>query len=83
MSHKPVTTLGDLLTLDRAEIMAGHLTAERGDPEPGDNHSRAYHHGWRTKMMDMGELLITPEHRELTRAYVAHMRQQRNEGPSR
>ena len=66
--HSPVTTLADLLALDDAEILAGHVSAEKGDPEPGGNHSRAFHHGWRTRMMDLGEIEITPEHRALTRA---------------
>lgn len=43
--HAPVTTLEELDALDTAEMVEGHLSAERGDPEPGMNHSRAFHHG--------------------------------------
>lgn len=72
--HQPIVTLADLLALDHAEVVAGHLSAEKGDPEPGMNHSRAFHHGWRTRMMDLNEIEIPPEHRALTRAYMAHLR---------
>ena len=75
MSHKPVTTLDELLALDDQELLDGYLNTRKGDPEPGDNHSQAYHHGWRIKMMDLGEILIPPEHRELTRQYVKHVRE--------
>lgn len=72
--HAPVTTLAELDALDDAEIVAGHLSAERDDPEPGANHSRAFHHGWRTRMMDFGEIDISPEHRALTRAWMERER---------
>lgn len=73
-SHQPVTTLAELDALDEAEMMAGHLSAEKGDPEPGANHSRAFHHGWRTRMMDLHELPIPPEHRRLTSEWLARER---------
>lgn len=72
--HLPVTTLEDLIALDNRDVVEGHMGAERGDPEPGGNHSRAYHHGWRTRMMDLHELPITLEHRALTSAFVAWQR---------
>ncbi len=71
MPHEPVTTLAELDALDEAEVADGFLHAERGDPEPGANHSRAYHHGWRVRMMDMGELPIPDEHRALVRAWLS------------
>ena len=74
MPHRAIVTLHELLALDPAEIQAGYLHAERGDPEPGPNHSRAYHHGWRTRMMDLGEIEITPAHRMLTAAYVEYIK---------
>jgi hypothetical protein len=72
--HALVTTLAELLALDRQEMTEGHLSAEKDDPEPGDNHSRAFHHGWRTRMMDLGEIDIPLEHRRLTREYLDWMR---------
>ena len=56
MTFEPVRTKADLDTLDIAEIVEGYRSAERGDPEPGPNHSRAYWHGWRNRMIDLGEL---------------------------
>ena len=72
--HAPVTDLATLLALDAADTQEGYLSAQRGDPEPGMNHSRAYHHGWRCRMMDHGEIPIPPEHRALVRAVVQHWR---------
>ncbi len=74
--HQPVETLAELLALDPVEIIEGHLSAERGAPEPGGNHSRAYHHGWRTRMMDLGEIEIPDAHRALVRALMRHMKEQ-------
>lgn len=68
--HLPVTTLAELDALDGAEVLEGYNMAVEGDPEPGANHSRAHHHGWRVRMMDIGVLEIPPEHRALTRAVV-------------
>lgn len=70
MAHDPVTTLEELDALDRAEMLAGYFETERGDPEPGSNHSRSYHHGWRTRMMDLHEIEIPIEHRRLTHLLV-------------
>ena len=74
LPHRAVVTLSELLALDTDEILAGHLSAERDDPEPGPNHSLAYHHGWRTRMMDIGEIEITPAHRLLTATYMDYLR---------
>ena len=51
-----VSTLADLETLDVDQITEGYLSAERGDPEPGENRGRAYWHGWCNRMRDYGEL---------------------------
>lgn len=75
--HAPVTTLAELDALDSADVVEGYSSAERGDPEPGANHSRAYHHGWRTRMMDLGEIPIPPEHRQLVREWLAAGRNRR------
>jgi hypothetical protein len=76
MPHAPVETLADLLELDVEEIVAGYRSAERGDPEPGGNSSRAFHHGWRARMMDLGEIAVPNAHRRLVRDYLAHHREQ-------
>ena len=43
----PVTTVAELETLDEADIMDGYWSGFHGEPEPGDNRSKAFWHGWR------------------------------------
>lgn len=69
MAFAKVETLADLDSLDHDEIVDGHLSAERGDPEPGENRGRAFWHGWRTRMMDLGAIEIDAEHHALVREY--------------
>lgn len=71
MNFKPVTTFNDFDGLDHDLIVEGYLSAERGDPEPGANRGRSYWHGWRCRMMDLGQLPIDEGHRNLVREYVS------------
>lgn len=57
-NFEPVRTKADLGTLDEADIREGYMSAERGDPEPGPNRGRAYWHGWRNRMIDLGVLPV-------------------------
>jgi hypothetical protein len=74
MSEKPtftpVRTVDDLHSLDHAEVLEGYMSAERGDPEPGPNRGRAYWHGWRNRMIDMGALPPDDASRALVRDYI-------------
>lgn len=74
MPFAPVVTLDDLDALDDAEIIDGYASAERGDPEPGENRGRAFWHGWRCRMFDYGELKPDEGHRHLVKAWVARNR---------
>ena len=56
MAFQPVRTKADLDTLNEADILEGYMSAQRGDPEPGENRGRAYWHGWRNRMIDMGAI---------------------------
>lgn len=56
MPFEPVRTKADLDTLEFSDVLEGYMSAERGDPEPGENRGRAFWHGWRNRMIDMGEL---------------------------
>jgi hypothetical protein len=76
--HPLVTTLDVLDSLDRSEMVAGYMSAERGDPEPGMNHSLAYCHGWRSMMYDLREIETPPEHRRLTKEYVDRLNRRRS-----
>lgn len=51
---KPVSTAAELATLDDAEIISGYRDGLRGEPEPGNNRTRSYWHGWRNGMVDSG-----------------------------
>lgn len=74
MNFEQVKTLDDLDSLDIEQMIEGHMSAERGDPEPGPNRGRSFWHGWRTRMMDLKELPVDEAHRQLVKAYVARGR---------
>lgn len=67
MNFEPVRTKADLDSLDFVDILNGYLSAERGDPEPGPNRGRAFWHGWRNRMIDLGELPPDVASRQLAR----------------
>jgi hypothetical protein len=69
--HEPVHTMTDLDSLDEALIVEGHLSAERGDPEPGPNRGRSFWHGWPNRMMDLGAMEHDEAARTLAREFVA------------
>ena len=52
MTRTPVTTAVELAELDPAEIVEGYHDGKDGMPEPGDNRSKAYWHGWRNGLND-------------------------------
>ena len=54
MTRAPITTPEDLRQLDEAEVLEGYLDGHAGEPEPGDNRSLAYWHGWRNGRVDGG-----------------------------
>jgi hypothetical protein len=74
MNFAPVSTLVDLAELDKDQIVEGYRSAERGDPEPGPNRGRSYWHGWRNRMIGLGELPSDDASRALAREYVAAQR---------
>lgn len=73
----PVYTKQDLDTLDHDDIIEGYSSAERGDPEPGQNRGRAFWHGWRNRMIDYGELEPDDASRSLVRDVMKAMRADR------
>jgi hypothetical protein len=74
VNFEPVRTKADLDTLDEAEMIAGYLSAERGDPEPRQNRGRAFWHGWRNRMIDLGELPTDDASRQLAHEIVMSRR---------
>lgn len=71
---EPVRTFADLETLDESQIVEGYRSAERGDPEPGENRGRSFWHGWRNRMIDLGELPSDDASRQLVREFLASQR---------
>lgn len=47
-----ISTLAELDMLDPDEILSGYRDGRAGEPEPGDNHSLSYWHGWRNGVGD-------------------------------
>jgi len=54
--REPVTTAAELLTLDPDEVQEGYRDGFAGEPEPGDNRSKAYWHGWRNAWIDRNNI---------------------------
>ena len=48
----PVTTADELASFDKTEVLDGYRDGLSGEPEPGDNRSKAYWHGWRNGRND-------------------------------
>lgn len=74
MNFAPVSTLADLETLDQDAIVDGYSSAERGDPEPGPNRGRSFWHGWRNRMIDLGEMGVDDASRQLVTEFVENER---------
>ena len=73
----PVRTKADLDSLNSADILEGYASAERGDPEPGENRGRAFWHGWRNRMIDLGVLPSDDAARQLAHEVVMAARVQK------
>lgn len=70
----PVRTVADLATLDETEILEGYRDGLENAPEPGNNRSRSYWHGWRNGMADKGRRPIDAAQMQLAREYVSRAR---------
>jgi len=75
MPFEPIRTLADLDSLSEADMIEGYASAERGDPEPGENRGRAFWHGWRCRMFDYGVLEAEDFHRALVRDWMRRQRE--------
>ena len=55
VDRAPVSTVLELAALgDDAELLEGYFDGFNGEPEPGDNRSKAFWHGWRNGAVDGG-----------------------------
>lgn len=66
-ARTPVTTLFELDQLDLAEMAEGYRSGMDGEPEPGNNRSKSFWHGWRNGAGDKAGRADGPQ-RELVRA---------------
>lgn len=69
--REPVRTVADLDTLNMSEMLEGYHDGYIGEPEPGDNRSRSYWHGWRNGAVDGKHREGDAAQRELAAAVVA------------
>ena len=58
MTREPITTVAELEALDHDEVLEGYHDGHDGVPEPGNNRSFSYWHGWRNGMIDRGRLPV-------------------------
>jgi hypothetical protein len=52
--RSPITKAQYLDSLDNTDVLEGYHDGRAGDPEPGDNRSFSYWHGWRNGRIDGG-----------------------------
>lgn len=52
MARRRFTTWAEVAALDDDEVAEGFWDGFRGEPEPGDNRSDAYYHGWANGAVD-------------------------------
>lgn len=73
----PVKTLEDLAALNDDEVREGYFDGRHGEPEPGNNRSRSYWHGWRNGAVDGRHREKEADQAELARLVVAAWREDR------
>lgn len=71
----PVRTLEDLTNLDSGEVEEGYWDGRAGEPEPGNNRSRSYWHGWKNGAGDGGHREFDEHQRALAHEFCAAGRQ--------
>lgn len=74
MTARTVPNLDALDALDSDELVEGYWEGYAGEPEPGDNRSLAFWHGWRSGAVDKGHRKGDREQALLAHLYVARQR---------
>ncbi|HEY0205268.1 MAG TPA: hypothetical protein VGC15_14085 [Acetobacteraceae bacterium] len=75
--RNPVRTVTELEGMDSDDIVEGYQAGRQGDPEPGDNRSRAYWHGWRNGRVDGGHAAQDDAQRDLCRDVATRQQERR------
>ena len=68
---RPIRRAVLLDDLDDAELLEGYWDGKDGEPEPGDNRSISYWHGWRNGAADGGHRENDEVQAELARDVIA------------
>lgn len=76
-ARKPVTTVAELEALDQTEMVEGYWDGYHGEPEPGDNRSLSYWHGWRNGAVDGKHREGDAAQAKLAHEYVEALRQRK------
>lgn len=67
----PIQRASQLDGLDDADLLEGYLDGKDGEPEPGNNRSFSYWHGWRNGAVDGHHREKDDAQAELARDVVA------------
>lgn len=65
----PITRVHQLEGIETEECIIGYLDGFNGEPEPGDNRSYSYWHGWRNGAVDGGHRPKDPAQAALVHDY--------------
>lgn len=68
----PITTMAVLNLQDDDAIVAGYLAGFSGEPAPGSDKCRGFHHGYSNGLVDSGRATITPEQQAFARDYLGY-----------
>lgn len=79
----PIETLNELDTLDHGEVVEGYFDGRKNEPEPGNNRSKSYWHGWRNGMVDGHHAEKDAAQARLAHAFLKRLRLQSGDGGTR
>lgn len=71
---RSVANLSELDALDQAEMVDGYWDGFAGEPEPGDNRSLSFWHGWRNGATDKSLRPIDSEQTKLAHLWLKRER---------
>ena len=76
MKRIQATRYDQIKALDSDDMVEGYRDGARGEPEPGDNRSYAYWHGWTKGALDGGHRQTTNADTLLVRDILANHKDQ-------
>lgn len=76
MLRLPLKNTNLLNALDNEELKEGYFDGLNNEPEPNDNRSYSYWHGWRNGMVDGGHRVVDKFQKKLARDFIAQHKEQ-------